>query len=140
LAIGVALRTGVSIAEAVAAAVKRTGLLSNLDDAVGDVERTLSAIAEIGVTVGADGYELEYPICGVNACGELAAGYIDLIVRKDAVISVLDFKTDEPSVGNLNPKYVEQVNGYAAVVQSCWPDVLVQRGLVFTADGAIHWL
>jgi ATP-dependent exoDNAse (exonuclease V) beta subunit len=139
IAIGVALRTQATVADAVRAAAVRTGLSEHLTEAGDDVARGLTRLAELGI-VGTT-FELEYPISGIVADGRLVSGYVDLLVVVGHSTFLLDFKTDMPPALGEPPatKYVEQVTGYADVVGRAL-SIQVRAGLLYTADGAIRWL
>lgn len=139
LAIGLVLRRDMPIPDAVAAAADRTGLTENLTTARDDVQRALATLRQLGI----DSYacELEYPISGVADDGLLLSGYVDLLAVVEGDMVLLDFKTDlPPSEGESPPvKYVAQVGGYAGVVGRAFP-APVRAGLLYTADGSVHWL
>ncbi|MEO8840024.1 MAG: UvrD-helicase domain-containing protein [Kofleriaceae bacterium] len=137
VAIGLALRSA-AVADAVRAASLRTGLSENLPEAIGDVTRALSTLAELGV---ATPLELEYPVTGVAADGQLVSGYVDLIAVVEATTILLDFKTDLPPPPSMPvpQNYADQVTGYAAVLERTLA-VSIRAGLLYTADGTIRWL
>jgi ATP-dependent helicase/nuclease subunit A len=138
LAIGLALRTRTNVDDAVHAAARRTGLADRLREAGEDVTRALGALTalDIGAVL-----ELEYPVSGLAVGGQLVSGYVDLLAVVDGFTILIDFKTDSPPAsGELPPaSYVDQVSGYADVVRRAFR-VPVKAGLLYTADGAIHWL
>jgi ATP-dependent exoDNAse (exonuclease V) beta subunit len=64
---------------------------------------------------------------------------------EDDRVDVLDFKTDAPPTGPVEqtyPKYAAQVRLYGSLVEAA--GVLKNHrfrcGLLFTANGSIHWL
>ena len=146
-AIGLVLRsTRTSAQEAVQRAAGLYGLEDHLEEAVADVTRSLEALraAGVGRPLGAN-LQLEYPVAGPWNDGQLVSGYIDLVAVEDGRVDVIDFKTDTPPSGPVEqtyPKYVAQVRIYGKVVEAA--DVLKNHrfrcGLLFTANGAIHWL
>ena len=138
VAIGLALRMRTNISEAVGVAAKRTGLADKLVEAGEDVTRALAALATLGI---GPTFELEYPVSGLSAGGELVSGYVDLLAVVDARTLLIDFKTDAPPPSGEAPppRYVAQVGGYADVVGRAFR-VPVEAGLLYTADGVIRWL
>ena len=146
-AIGLVLQsTRTSAQEAVQRAAGLYGLEDHLEEAVADVTRSLEALraAGVGRPLGAN-LQLEYPVAGPWNDGQLVSGYIDLVAVEDGRVDVIDFKTDTPPSGPVEqtyPKYVAQVRIYGKVVEAA--DVLKNHrfrcGLLFTANGAIHWL
>jgi ATP-dependent helicase/nuclease subunit A len=141
LAIGLALDTGQPAAEVVRRAVARTGLAAHRAAAVDDVTRAVAALGALGIAPGA-AYRLEYPIAGRAPGGELVAGYVDLVAALPDGLVVLDFKTDRPpTTEDLMPQpYIDQVQGYASVLERALGTAPIRRGLLFTADGAVRWL
>lgn len=137
LAIGLALRSATA-SDAVRTASLRTGLTENLPEAIGDVTRALSTLAELGIT---GPLELEYPVTGVAPGGQLVSGYVDLIAAVGATTLLLDFKTDVPSPPSMPvpQNYADQVTGYAAVLARTLA-VSIRPGLLYTADGTVRWL
>jgi ATP-dependent exoDNAse (exonuclease V) beta subunit len=146
-AIGLALRrSGMTVQEAVQRAAKLYGLAEHLDEAVADVERGLDALraARLGRAPGAD-LQIEYPIAGPWSGGQLLSGYIDLVAVEDDRVDVLDFKTDAPPTGpveQIYPRYAAQVRLYGSLVEAAGllKDHRFRCGLLFTANGSIHWL
>jgi ATP-dependent helicase/nuclease subunit A len=139
LAIGLTLRHEMAIPDAVAAAADRTKLTEHLSAARDDVELALATLKQLGVARTA--CELEYAVSGVSADGRLVSGYIDLLAIAEGDTVVLDFKTDVPPPAGESPplKYVAQVSGYAGVVGRAFA-VSVRAGILYTADGSVHWL
>ena len=95
--------------------------------------------AQLGVEASC---ELEYPIAGLTTSGALVAGYVDLVAELADGLVLLDFKTDlPPATEELIPQsYVDQVRGYASVLERGLGIQPVRAGLLFTADGAVRWL
>jgi hypothetical protein len=57
----------------------------------------------------------------------------------------VDFKTDAPpreSGARSYPEYVAQVCAYGALLAACGAarDRAIRTGLLFSADGSIHWV
>jgi len=142
VAIGLALRAAQGAEDAVRSAVARTHLKAHVPEAVEDVVRALAALDALGVAAGGIGYQLEYPIAGLVASGDLLAGYADLVAELPDGIVVLDFKTDiPPATEELMPQtYVDQVHGYASVLAQALDTGPIRAGLLFTADGTLRWL
>jgi ATP-dependent exoDNAse (exonuclease V) beta subunit len=146
-ALGLMLRgSGTRTEEAVKRAAKFYGLKDHLEEAVADVRRGLEALRAAEL-VGAPGpnLQLEYPVAGQWADGQLVNGYIDLVAVKDGRVDVIDFKTDMPPPGQVEqtyPKYAAQVRTYAKLLESVGVlnDRHLRCGLLFTADGAIRWV
>jgi ATP-dependent helicase/nuclease subunit A len=146
-AIGLVLtETGLTSAEAVRRAASRSGLAEHLEEAAADVGRALAALRGEGLlrAVGAD-LQVEYPVAGAWSDGLLLTGYIDLVTVGADRIDVVDFKTDPPPAGPVElayPQYASQVRLYGHLLEAA--DVTGERhprcGLLFTADGTIHWL
>jgi ATP-dependent helicase/nuclease subunit A len=142
VAIGIALQAGTPAADAVRRAAVRTMLAAHLPQAVEDVERTLALLRSLGVAVGGGAYRLEYPIAGLVPRGDLVAGYVDLVAELAEGLVVLDFKTDAPPAAGapLPQAYIDQVRGYAGVLEHALGTSPIRAGLLFTADGAVRWL
>ena len=146
-AIGIVLQhPEVSATAAVGKAAERHGLAEHLEDAAADVARALEALRAEGL-VRRPGPELqlEYPVAGTLATGQLLGGYIDLIGVTDGQVTVLDFKTDAPPAGRLEetyPGYAAQVSHYARLIEAAQlaPPGQTRCGLLFAADGRIHWV
>jgi ATP-dependent helicase/nuclease subunit A len=146
-AIGLALKSSETNAqEAVRRAAKLYGLTEHLDEAVADVTRGLEALRSAGLTLPlGPNLQLEYPIAGSLSDGDLLTGYIDLVAVTDNGVDVIDFKTDSPPPGQVEqtyPEYAGQVRIYGKLLEAA--GVLKGRhfrcGLLFTANGAIHWV
>jgi ATP-dependent helicase/nuclease subunit A len=140
------LCSGTSVQQAVEHAAKLYDLKDYLEEAVADVTRSLEALSVAGLArqLGAN-LQIEYPIAGPWTDGQLVSGYIDLIAVEDGRIDVIDFKTDTPPPGPVEqsyPKYVAQVRIYRKLLEAT--GVLKSHhfrcGLLFTANGSIHWL
>lgn len=142
LAIGLALKHGKAVDEAVAAAALHTGLSVHVSEAIEDATRALAVLSGLGISAGAEAYALEYPIGGLTSNGDLVAGYIDLVAVLIDGLIVLDFKTDVPpeDAEDVSPRYVEQVRGYANALQRALQVRSLRAGLLFTANGVIRWL
>ena len=89
--------------------------------------------------------QLEYPVAGPWSDGQLASGYIDLVVVEDGRVDIIDFKTDTPPPGPVEqtyPKYVAQVRIYGKLLETAGivKDRRLHCGLLFTADGSIRWI
>jgi ATP-dependent exoDNAse (exonuclease V) beta subunit len=146
-AIGLVLHNAkLNATEAVRLAAQAAGLQVHLEDAVADVERALAALRSEGLlrALGPD-LQIEYPIAGPMNGGLLASGYIDLVGASENRLDLIDFKTDAPPQGpvaQFYPGYVAQVRAYAQLLAIA--DATSQRslrhGLLFTADGSIHWV
>ena len=138
VAIGLALQARASVEDAVREAARRTGLADHVVEAGEDVARALATLGELAIT---STFELEYPVSGLAAGGELLSGYVDLLAVVGAGTVLVDFKTDAPpAVGELpSSRYVDQVTGYATVVQRAFA-APVRAGLLYTADGVVRWL
>ncbi len=136
-AIGFALTVPLPPEEAVQRATSTTGLTVNLRHAIADVAGALASLSGLGLTA----FELEYPVAGLTSNGRLASGYVDLVAMTSSGTILLDFKTDTPpEVGQpISRRYVDQVLGYAEVLQPAFGST-IRAGLLFTANGAIHWL
>lgn len=143
-AIGLALADGLSGADAVSAAIAHTGLPEHHAEAATDVERALATLRAEGLCrkPGPD-LQLEYPIAGVIAPGQLVSGYVDLLATAAADLVLLDFKTDAPPMaGAIEPAYLAQVSTYAQLVTTSGLAGTRQLrcGLLYTADGNIRWV
>jgi ATP-dependent helicase/nuclease subunit A len=146
-AIGILLRDrSISAEEAIQRAARRTGLGEHLEEAVGDVSRTLRGLGSEGLLGPIDPYlQIEYPVAGLWDGGQLLGGYIDLVSAGDGRLDVIDFKTDAPPVGPVEhayPAYASQVRLYGDLLLTS--GVAGRRhircGLLFTADGRIRRL
>lgn len=88
---------------------------------------------------------LEYPIAGALQPETLLTGYLDLLAASASELVIVDFKTDPPpsaAVGITYPGYVSQVRTYQQLIEAtALADQRRVRGaLLFTADGALHWV
>ena len=142
VAIGLALRAAQGAEDAVRSAAARTHLNAHVPAAVADVLRALATLDALGVSVGGGRYRLEYPIAGLAPGGELVAGYADLVAELPDGIVLLDFKTDvPPATEALIPRaYLDQVHGYAGVLEQALGTGPIRAGLLFTADATVRWL
>lgn len=115
--------------------------------AVQDVQRTVDVLNREGLLdrTAISGIRLEYPLAGRGSGGAMLIGFIDLVVTRDDNVYVIDFKTDEPppaGVLNSYPKYARQVGVYAELLTASgqFKNRQVRPGLLFSADGSLHWL
>ncbi len=137
-----------------AQAVARVALGSGLDDAlraiaVSDVVRAMATLHEAGYTaLAADHLRLEYALGGSSADGaHLLHGFADLVAVTASSVDVLDFKTDAPpsagdgTIASAYPAYMAQVGTYAKLLQASGVTGLlpIRAGLLFSADGSLHW-
>ncbi len=139
VAIGIALQTGAPADDAVRSAALHTGLAAHLNAAIDDVARALVALSTLGVSRAC---KLEYPVAGLAPNGALVAGYVDLVAELADGLLVLDFKTDAPPATEelIHQHYIDQVRGYASVLERALGTGPIRAGLLFTADGAVRWL
>jgi len=132
--------------DTVTQAARFFALGEHLTDAVADVERalaTLSAQRLIGVpeiTV-----RVEYPIAGTWDKTQLVSGSVDLVAMSADRLDVIDVKTDAAPQGaavSAYPAYARQVHAYASLLEVAGFTAgrSVRCGLLFTADGSIHWV
>jgi len=142
LAIAMVLEQGLSPDVAVERAAGSAGLRAHRAEAIEDVRRALSTLAQLGVGVDRRAFRLELPLAGVSERGELVAGYADLVALVDDTTVVLDFKTDTPPAddSSIPERYVDQVLGYAHVLAQGLGVERVRAGLLFTADGGVRWV
>ncbi|MDB4957618.1 MAG: UvrD/REP helicase, partial [Myxococcales bacterium] len=138
VAIGLVLQAGKDAEDAVRGAAVSTGLTAHRNEAIEDVIRALATLAALGVS----SCRLEYPIAGVARSGALVAGYVDLVASLAVGLVLLDFKTDHPPATEelISKSYIDQVRGYASVLEHGLGTGPVRAGLLFTADGAVRWL
>jgi ATP-dependent helicase/nuclease subunit A len=137
---------GASPLFAVGGAAAHAGVADHLDEAVADVERAIAALRGENLT-GPPGtaLRLEYPVAAADGEGRLLIGYADLVAVRDGTAIVLDFKSDQPPHGPVeqtHPDYVAQVRAYASLLRDagCAAGGKIRCGLLFTADGTIHWV
>jgi ATP-dependent helicase/nuclease subunit A len=142
LAIGFALQASMSVDDAVKRAAVRTSLTAHRREATEDVARALTTLRSLGVSTGGAPYRLEYPIAGLAAGGDLVAGYADLVAELAGGLLLLDFKTDAPleTEDQMPQTYIDQVRGYAGVLAQVLGTGPIRAGVLFTANGGIHWL
>lgn len=140
VAIGLALGTNVSPSDAVRTAAARSGLTTHRAEAVADVTRALGVLGVLGI-VDASRWAVEYPVTGVTGSGSLVSGYVDLIARFGEDVVLLDFKTDAPPGEGepMSQRYIDQVTGYATVLERAL-ELPIRAGLLYTANGVVHWL
>jgi ATP-dependent helicase/nuclease subunit A len=146
-AIGLVLREpGMTAGEAVTAAARTTGLTEHLTEAAEDVNRVLGALRTEGLLrpLGSD-LQVEYPVAGAAEAGLLLSGYIDLVSITSARVDVIDFKTDPPPPGGAAERYgvyASQVRAYGRLLADAGGVAgrQLRTGLLFSADGTIHWV
>ncbi|MBI4564838.1 MAG: UvrD-helicase domain-containing protein [Planctomycetes bacterium] len=146
-AIGLVIRDGnITVQEAVRRAAGRFGLTEHLEEAAADVARAVDALRAAGLarSPSAD-LQLEYPIAGPWDGGQLMSGYIDLVAVTEDRVDIIDFKTDAPPRGPVKqayPEYVSQVRAYGRLlgVAGIAEGRRFRCGLLFTADGSLHWV
>jgi ATP-dependent helicase/nuclease subunit A len=135
----------VTARDAVYGAAQEVGLTVHLPEAVQDVARGLGALEQHGLLglVG-ESMRLEYPVSGIGEGGLVLLGYVDLVRVDGKVLTVIDFKTDQPpqqDVAAELPGYVAQVQMYARLLTlGGVGDGAVKCGLLFTADGGLRWV
>jgi ATP-dependent exoDNAse (exonuclease V) beta subunit len=87
---------------------------------------------------------LEYPISGPHGQEQVLLGSADLVRIDEDVLTVIDYKTDEPPDGAVEqamPAYAEQVRTYAGLlVQAGVGERTIRCGLLFTRDGWLRWV
>jgi ATP-dependent helicase/nuclease subunit A len=123
-----------------------TGLVDHRDDAVDDVDRALAALRSEGLlrSIGPD-VQIEYPVFGPGDGGRLLGGFIDLISVTPARVDVIDFKTDAPpqgAVAQAYGDYAAQLRAYGQLLATAGSidGRQLRTGLLFSADGSIHWV
>jgi ATP-dependent helicase/nuclease subunit A len=125
------------IAEAARAQAAAEGLLGR-ERIVESLVR--SALAAPVVRAAADLPHWQELYVGTSIDGVVLEGYIDLLVRTDAGLVVVDYKTD--SIGNdgeLGAKvarYAPQLGAYGCALESVLGEPVVGARLVFCRDGA----
>ena len=122
------------------------GRAEHLDEARADVERAITALHAEGHfrALGPD-LQIEYAVAGLAEGGRLLSGYVDLVGATAERLDVIDFKTDAPpreSAARSYPEYVAQVRAYGALLAASGAarDRAIRTGLLFSADGSIHWV
>ena len=146
-AIGLVLRDpDLTALEAVQVAAAAMGRAEHLDEARADVERAITALHAEGHfrALGPD-LQIEYAVAGLAEGGRLLSGYVDLVGATAERLDVIDFKTDAPpreSAARSYPEYVAQVRAYGALLAASGAarDRAIRTGLLFSADGSIHWV
>jgi len=146
-AIGVVLRDpDITTTEAVRIAAQSTGLTEHFAEAVEDVDRALATLRVEGL-LGPLGpaLQIEYPVSGPAPGGLLLSGYIDLVSVTSARVDVIDFKTDAPPQGTaaeIYRDYASQVRAYGRLLRDsdCTIGHQLRTGLLFSADGSLHWV
>jgi len=146
-AIGLVLRDPeLTALEAVQVAAAAMGRAEHLDEARADVERALTALhAEGHFRALGPELQIEYAVAGLAEGGRLLSGYVDLVGATAERLDVIDFKTDAPpreSAARSYPEYVAQVRAYGALLAAggAARDRAIRTGLLFSADGSIHWV
>jgi ATP-dependent helicase/nuclease subunit A len=148
-ALALALERKLDARAAVTRAAREVGLTANIEDAVGDVERTLDCLRRDCLLEGA--FRLEYPIACDEIAGDdaglLVVGSIDLLSADSGRLDVIDFKSDRAPeegarVADTHPAYAVQVRAYGRMLEktgvAAGKDV--RRGLLFTEKGRIWWV
>ncbi len=146
-AIGRVLRDpDISTTEAVRIAAQSTALVEHFAEAVEDVDRALVALRAEGL-LGPLGpsLQIEYPVAGPHRGGLLLSGYVDLVSVTSARVDVIDFKTDSPPqgpAGEMYRDYARQVRTYGRLLKDsdCTLGRQLRTGLLFSANGSIHWV
>jgi ATP-dependent helicase/nuclease subunit A len=146
-AIGLVLREpAMTAADAVRVAAQSTGLAEHLAEAVEDVDRALASLRGEGLVrpLGPN-LQIEYPVAGATQEGLLLSGYVDLVSVTSALVDVIDFKTDAPPQGpgaEAYRDYASQVRAYGRLLgdAGCLTGRQLRTGLLFSADGSIHWV
>ncbi len=146
-AIGLVLRDpGMTPTAAVGRAAQGTGLAEHLAEAVEDVARALTSLRAEGLlrSLGSD-LQVEYPVAGATPGGLLLSGYVDLVSVTSTRVDVIDFKTDAPPQGPAAETYADyaaQVRAYGRLLglSDCATGRQLRTGLLFSADGSIHWV
>jgi ATP-dependent helicase/nuclease subunit A len=148
-AMGLVLERGLAAPAAVQRAALKTGLTEHLDEAVDDVERTVTCLREQGIVRSE--YRLEYPVAidegAPDGSGLLVVGSIDFLGVDGERLDVIDFKTDRaPQEGEraeeTHGEYVAQVAAYARMLERTGVSAgkKVRRGLLFTERGRVWWV
>ncbi|HWN81341.1 MAG TPA: UvrD-helicase domain-containing protein, partial [Candidatus Udaeobacter sp.] len=109
-----------------------------------DVERGLRALESAGLA----GLTLVPEVELTAPAGEttLLRGSIDLLAIAEAVVHIIDWKTDKPREGSLDtvyPAYAAQLRLYAEALRASEllaPGQTIRAGLLLTATGEIRWL
>jgi ATP-dependent exoDNAse (exonuclease V) beta subunit len=146
-AIGLVLREpGMTTTDAVRMAAQSTGLAEHLAEAIEDVGRALVTLhAEDLVRPLGPDLQIEYPVAAATQDGLLLSGYVDLVSVTSARVDVIDFKTDAPPQGAVTDAYrdyTSQVRAYGRLLGDigCVTGRQLRTGLLFSADGSIHWV
>jgi ATP-dependent helicase/nuclease subunit A len=142
VAIGLVLQDGMTAEDAIACAAARLSVTAHLPEAADDVVRAVASLHDLGVAAGRGVYQLEYPVAGLGPGGQLVAGYVDLVAEISGGLAILDFKTDVPPTHEepMSQTYIDQVAGYARVLEHGLGIGQIRAGLLFSADGAVRWL
>ena len=119
------------------------GLPDHFDVALADVRRAHAALHHAGLLEYA--LRLEYPIAGTLQPETLLTGYLDLLAASANELVIVDFKTDPPpmaAIENAYPGYVSQVRTYQQLIEATAlaAQRRVRAALLFTADGALHFV
>jgi ATP-dependent helicase/nuclease subunit A len=121
-------------------------LVEHLAEAIEDVDRALASLRREGLVrpLGSD-LQIEYPVAGATQEGLLLNGYIDLVSVTSALVDVIDFKTDAPPQGAAAEAYhghASQVRAYGRLLGDAGRVTgrHLRTGLLFSADGSIHWV
>jgi ATP-dependent exoDNAse (exonuclease V) beta subunit len=143
-AIGIKLnQPSLSTTEAVARAARIAGFSDHFAEAAADVDRTISALQDAGLTSGE--WRLEYPIGGTHGNGHLVQGFLDLLATgANGELVIIEFKTDSSPSGDVTinyPAYVTQVLEYRDLMYDAGVrgDAPTKCALLFTGDGQLRW-
>lgn len=144
-AIGAVLQSrSLSPTAAVARARRVTGLRDHLDEAVADVARAVTTLADL--TQSGATMRLEYPVVGQSG-DNMLVGYIDLLIASATELIVIDFKTDlsdtsEAPLAQVFPGYVEQLRSYVSMLRGAGlvEGRTARAALLFTDLGALRWI
>jgi hypothetical protein len=129
----------------VAAAGGEPALVDNVGEILADVERALVTLQNVGITTER-GWKLfcEYPVYDIQP-QRLLSGFIDLLVLSDTDAMVIDFKSDQPCLGDVAsayPAYARQLWLYSRALERSGRlgGRRLRLGLLLTATGELRWL
>jgi ATP-dependent exoDNAse (exonuclease V) beta subunit len=131
-----------SVKQLAQAAATRLPAFHAIDEAMGDVERAITALQTNRILGAGLQTQTEYPVVKADGKGGLLVGFVDLVALSDNEIWVIDYKTDKPSdevAVSSYPLYVEQLRTYAEMLDAAGVvrQRRVRRGLLFTANGQL---
>lgn len=107
-----------------------------------DIETTVAntlAVPEIRDLLTGPGRS-EAAVIGKLPDGQLVSGRVDRLCETEDSILIIDFKSDHPSITEIDEGYLLQMAAYSQVIQTMYPYRKVSAALLYTRGPSLHWL